>query len=290
MWTKVPFPPLSHENRFTKFISSPLCSYSTRRHQIDEVKNYVMSLEVEGKADVLMGLASASLNYGQKDMSSSKRQVISLSSSVYARKGFLVPSKKVPKYIDNGVNFNVQGMEIGMEDILIVTSEYERDDKRTEHTTEFKARVLFFSISGKLENIHKNSKVKGIVRIDHYSSSSRGWKTREFDINSYDQALHYIKGIEAHMRDIPSIVSEKTHDALPHLRMIVAPSVTDGSKIALYLELQNKIKEIQVNLAELKGFTACYSRINYLNLLLAELKDIDIGNCSWEALETLPNK
>ena len=126
MWTKVPFTPHSHENKFTKFISSPLCSYSSRRHQTDEVNNYVMSLEVEGKVDVLMGLASASLNYRHKDVSSSKRQVISLSSSVYARKGFLVPSRRVPKYTDNGVDFNVQGMEIGMEDILIVTSEYER--------------------------------------------------------------------------------------------------------------------------------------------------------------------
>ena len=87
-----------------------------------------MSLEVEGKVDVLMGLASASLNYRHKDVSSSKRQIISLSSSVYARKGFLVPSRRAPKYMytDNGVDFNVQGMEIGMEDILIVTSEYER--------------------------------------------------------------------------------------------------------------------------------------------------------------------
>jgi len=251
-----------------------------------------MSLEVEGKVDVLMGLASASLNYRHKDVSSSKRQIISLSSSVYARKGFLVPSRRAPKYMytDNGVDFNVQGMEIGMEDILIVTSEYERDDKRTEDTTEFKARVLFFSISGKLESIHKNSKVKGFVRIDHYSSSCQKWKTTEFDSNSYGQALDYIREIEDHMRDIPRIVSQESHDVLPHLRMMVAPSVTDGSKIALYLELQNTIKAVQVNLAGLEGFSDCDFRIEDLNLLLKKLKDIDIGNCSWEYFETLMTK
>lgn len=85
-----------------------------------------MSLEVEGKVSVLMGLASASLKYRHKDESSSQREVISLSSSVYSRKGFLIPDKETPKFSDQGVEFNVQGMEIGMEDILIVTSEYER--------------------------------------------------------------------------------------------------------------------------------------------------------------------
>lgn len=92
------------------------------------------------------------------------------------------------------------------------------------------------------------------------------------------------------MRDIPRIVSQESHDVLPHLRMMVAPSVTDGSKIALYLELKNTIKAVQVNLAGLEGFSDCDSRIEDLNLLLEKLKDIDIGNCSWEYFETLMTK
>ena len=165
-----------------------------------------------------------------------------------------------------------------------------RDDKTTEDTVEFKARVLFFSISGKLESIHKDSKVKGFVRIDHYSSSSREWKTTEFESNSYGQALDYIKEIEGHMRDIPRIVSQTSENDLPHLRMMVAPSVADGSKIALYLELQNTIKAIQVNLAGLEGLSDSDSRIDDLNLLLGKLRDVDIGNCSWEYFETLWTK
>ena len=92
------------------------------------------------------------------------------------------------------------------------------------------------------------------------------------------------------MRDIPRIVSQTSENDLPHLRMMVAPSVADGSKIALYLELQNTIKAIQVNLAGLEGLSDCDSRIHDLNLLLGKLKDVDIGKCSWEYFETLLTK
>ena len=168
-----------------------------------------------------------------------------------------------------------------------------RDDKRTEDATEFKVRVLFFSISAKLESIHENSEVKGFVRIDHYSSSRREWKTVEFDgSKSYCQALDEVRRIEAHMCDIPNIVSRTPYVALPHLRMVVTPNVSDGSKIAIYLELQNKMNAIQVTLAEVNGYTdfCSDSEIEKLKRLLTYLKDVDIGNCSWEFLESITVK
>ena len=85
-----------------------------------------MNLEAEGKVSVLMGLAEASAKYQHKEESSTKREVISLSCSVYARKGFLLPDKETPTYSDKGMSFSVDGIEIGMEDILIVTMEHER--------------------------------------------------------------------------------------------------------------------------------------------------------------------
>lgn len=111
---------------FTHFISSPLCSYSSSRHRSGEIKDYVMNLEVKGKVSVLMGLAEASARYQHKDESSTKREVISLSCSVYARKGFLIPDRETPTHSDKGLKFNVERIEIGMEDILIVTAVYER--------------------------------------------------------------------------------------------------------------------------------------------------------------------
>ena len=162
----------------------------------------------------------------------------------------------------------------------------DREDKRTENETEIKARILFFSISAKLESINATSEVKGFVRIDHYSSFNREWKTMEFNSDRYSQALDEIKKIEDHMLAVPSIVCRTRHDSLPHLRMLVTPGVEDGNKIALYLELQNKINAAQVSLAGINesGFYKADER----KQLLDELKDMDVGNCSWEFLESLP--
>ena len=150
---------------------------------------------------------------------------------------------------------------------------------------EVKARILFFSISAKLESIHEGSEIKAFVRIDHYSSLNRKWETMEFDGDCYSQALNEIKRIEDYMLDVPNRVCQTPHDTLPHLRMLVTAGVADGSKIALYLELQNKMNAVQVNLAGING--SGLFRVDELKRLLAELEDIDIGNCSWEYLESL---
>ena len=119
--------PLQDEvKNFTKFIYSPLYSYSSEFHRSTEVKNYLLNVAVKGTVSVLMGLASASAEYQRKETTSSEREVISLSSSLYARKGFLVSSKEGPTYVDQDVRFKVEGMELGLEDILIVTTEVER--------------------------------------------------------------------------------------------------------------------------------------------------------------------
>ena len=161
----------------------------------------------------------------------------------------------------------------------------DRNDERTENEVEFKARILFFSISAKLESIHEGSEIKAFVRIDHYSSLNRKWKTMEFDGDCYSKALNEIKRIEDYMLDVPNRVCRTPHDALPHLRMLVTTGVVDGSKIALYLELQNKMNAVQVNLAGINE--SGLFRVDELKRLLAELEDIDIGNCSWEYLESL---
>ena len=72
-----------------------------------------------------MGLAAASAKYGHHEETSSK-QVISLSSSVFARKGFLSASKETVLCSEKGMSFYVDGIEIGMEEILIVSMAHER--------------------------------------------------------------------------------------------------------------------------------------------------------------------
>lgn len=153
---------------------------------------------------------------------------------------------------------------------------------------EIKARILFFSISAKLESINATSEVKGFVRIDYYSSFNREWKTMEFKSDRYSQALDEIKKIEHDMLAVPSIVYRTRHDTLPHLRMLVTPGVADGNKIALYLELQNKINAAQVSLAGINE--SAFLKTDERKQLLNELEEMDVRNCSWEFLESLPLK
>ena len=111
----------------------------------------------------------------------------------------------------------------------------------------------------------------------------------EFDGGSYGQALDEIKRIETHMCDIPYIVSQTSTDTLPHLRMVVTPCVGEGSKIALYLELQRRMNAIQASMAGLRESTDFCSKfeVDKLKRLLAELNDIDVGKCTWEFLESV---
>lgn len=86
--------------KFTKFIDSPLCCYSSESHINKEVKNYLLNVAVKGTVSDLMGLASALAEYQRCETTASEKEIISLSSSVYARKGFLVSDSERPTYVD----------------------------------------------------------------------------------------------------------------------------------------------------------------------------------------------
>ncbi|KAL9985827.1 hypothetical protein ACROYT_G008275 [Oculina patagonica] len=281
------------KKNFPHFVSSPLCSYSSSRHQGREVKDYVMNLEVEGKVSVLMGLAEASAKYQHKDESSTRRELMSLSCSVYARKGYRLPGKETPTYSDKGMNFSVEGIEIGMEDILIVTTEHERNDMRTENTTEIKARVIFFSISAKMKSIHQSSQVQGFVQIDHYSSFTREWKRTEFSGDRFDEALAAVERIENYMCNIPNFVNKHRYEDLPHMRLVLRPNLGDNNNIALYLELQGCINAVHIGLAGIRELKKTCNdsvdkdKVDKLTRLLEDLENVDVGNCSWEYLQSV---
>lgn len=72
-----------------------------------------------------MALASTSAKYQREYSTSSRQEIISLSSSVYAWKGFLVRDK-YPTMLRKKADINAEGVEIGLEEILLVTTEVKR--------------------------------------------------------------------------------------------------------------------------------------------------------------------
>ena len=114
------------DGKFNQSIFSPLCSCSLECHRRGEVRDYLLEVAVSGSVSVLVGIATASVKYQRKEREFSVREIISLSSSNYTRKGFLVRNEETPSYVDNGISFNVEGIEIGLEEVVIVTTEVER--------------------------------------------------------------------------------------------------------------------------------------------------------------------
>ena len=99
-----------HDGKFAQFIFSPSCSSVIR---------------ISGEVSLLAGISAASVKYQRKEKKSSEREGISLSSSVYRRKGFLVSDEESLICVDKGMSLNVEGIEIGQEEILIVSTEVE---------------------------------------------------------------------------------------------------------------------------------------------------------------------
>ena len=97
-----------------------------------------------------------------------------------------------------------------------------------------------------MKQIHESSEVKGFVRIDHYSSQTGNWTNWDFDADSFEQAMDEVKKLEAHMFNIPSIVNNMPCTKLFALRIVVAPNVGDAFKVAVFLELEKMLNELEV--------------------------------------------
>ena len=149
------------------------------------------------------------------------------------------------------------------------------------HPVEIKVRVLFFSISAKLKQIHESSEVKGFVRIDHYLSQTGNWTKWEFDANSFEQAMDEVKKLEAHMFNIPSIVNSMPCTKLFALRIVVTPNVGDAFKVAVFLELEKMLNELQVMSVSI--FQVPYWFRSWQNQTLTErLERLPWKNLSWK--------
>ena len=103
-----------------------------------------------------------------------------------------------------------------------------------------------------MKSVHQGSQVQGFVRIDHYSSLTRGWETVELNGDCYGKALAQIERIEDHMCNIPNIVNKRRYDDLPHMRLVLSPNVSDTNNILLYLELHTWINSVYTGLVRMR--------------------------------------
>lgn len=237
-----------------------------------------------------MGLAAASAKYGHHEETSSKQEVISLSSSVFARKGLLSPSKETVLCSDKGMSFYVDSIEIGMEDILIVSLAHERDERKIKENLEVKVQVFFFAISSKMESIQQSSSQRGFVRINHYSSKTGKWDEKEFNVDQYKEALAEVQQIEEQMYGIANIVRETPNNELSHLRYVLRPCVKTINHLPLFNDLYDAINRLELIIANLKVTSKDTAEFEQLENLICTLQSLTVENCSREFIAEVKRK
>ena len=150
---------------------------------------------------------------------------------------------------------------------------------------EIKAKVLFMTISSKMESICQSSSQKGFVRIDHYSSKTGEWKLKEFYADGYQNALEEVQRIEDGIRTLAKTVSETPNDQLSRLRFVVRPCAKDIKNVPLYIEVSNTSNQLQMQLAELKeSKSGITDQTKELERLLHELQGRKVQECSWKMI------
>lgn len=166
---------------------------------------------------------------------------------------------------------------------------FPREQTRTENNLEIEARVLFFTISKKMESIQRSSSQTGFVVIHHYSSKTGEWTHAEFNASQYEEALTEVHKIETHMSTIPCEVNRTPNNQLSRMRVIAEPSAHENENISLLTDFQNEIKFFQLEIAESEALQT-NEKTEKLKSALAELQSLTVKDCSWEAVDNIKKK
>ena len=163
---------------------------------------------------------------------------------------------------------------------------FHRKQTRTENKLKVEVKVLFFTISKKMESIQQSSSQKGFVVIDHYSSKTGQWRHVEFDASQYQKALTEVHRIEADMSTIPDVVHRTPFSQLSHMRVVAKPYAQENENVGLFIELQNDIKTLQIEIAESEALRT-NEKTERLRSLLTELQSLTVKDCSWKILDNI---
>lgn len=104
--------------------STPLCSQCYHRNRLSN--DYSSKVAVKGTVSVLKAFSTALVKLQSNQTTSKEREVFLSHFSIYVRQGLLVSDKATQPFIHKGIKFIVESVKLGLEEILIVTTENER--------------------------------------------------------------------------------------------------------------------------------------------------------------------
>ena len=110
--------------------------------------------------------------------------------------------------------------------------------------------------------------------------------SQEFDADSFEEAMTEVKKLETHMYDIPNFVNRMPHTKLFALRMVVTPNVGHVFKVAVNLELEKMLNELQV--MSVTSSKCCIDfEVNKIKQSLKDLKDSAIEKSFLKRLDEI---
>ena len=108
----------------------------------------------------------------------------------------------------------------------------------------------------------------------------------EFDASQYQEALTEVHRIEADMSTIPDLVNRTLYNQFSRMRVVAKPCTQENENTSLFIELQNEIKTVQIEIAESEALRT-NEKTERLRSLLTELQSLTVKGCFWEKLDNI---
>lgn len=103
------------------------------------------------------------------------KNALNLISSYVINKGVMTLHKPRPKFVEGDKALFLSEIELGGNEMLLVTLEFESEEKKVEVEVSVTFKILFIPITAKLEHIEKTFKTKASCRVSNnfsYKNSS----------------------------------------------------------------------------------------------------------------------
>lgn len=95
------------------------------------------------------------------------KNTLNLISSYVINKGVMTLHKPRPKFVEGDKALFLSEIELGGNEMLLVTLGFESEEKKVEVEVSVTFKILFISITAKLEHVEKTFKTKASCRVSN---------------------------------------------------------------------------------------------------------------------------
>ncbi|XP_013390256.1 uncharacterized protein LOC106158721 [Lingula anatina] len=207
--------------------------------QANSVEDIFREMTVMGGVGVsFMGLIGASVSARYTETLNAKSNSITMMGHVTAQRGFWTlghprPSSNIGSLSRYQTKYYVSDILVGGEDSLIVQLNFNSEEVKKKVEITIKIKLLFFTITTKMEWVKTN--FKGSASVDIRRISSIGNSVKESyccDLAGYDRALARVRQLEAEMAKVGTDLKKiSVSDERLHTGYLLTPFDTESTDL-----------------------------------------------------------